>query len=67
MPEPLKRRYTFGGLVRLPCDDRKVADMIMFENFVVYCTDATDRINLKLQGAGEIFTIDTTCEEFMSG
>ena len=65
MPSPIRERYQYPGLTRLPCDDRKVADRIEFEDFAVYCTDKNDRINLKLQGAGEIFTIDASCEEFM--
>jgi hypothetical protein len=68
MPEPIKSRYHFpGGLVRLPCDDRKVADQIQFQDLVVYCTEPADKINLKIQGAGDIFSIDTTCGEFMAG
>lgn len=29
MPSPLKERYQVDGVVRLPCDDQKVADSII--------------------------------------
>lgn len=41
MPTPIKERYQFdGGVTRLPCDDRKVADTIQCNDFYVYCTSA---------------------------
>jgi hypothetical protein len=39
MPSPIKERYQIDGITRLPCDDRKVADTLMCEEFFVYCTD----------------------------
>ena len=38
MPTPIKERYQRTD-TRLPCDDRKVADKIVCENFYVHCTD----------------------------
>jgi len=66
MPTPIKERYQFdGGVTRLPCDDRKVADTIQCNDFYVYCTSADQMINIAVQGAGEIYTIEQTCERFM--
>jgi len=49
MPSPMKERYTLSnGETRLPCDDRKVADTITCEDYVVYCTDPNDRIYLSV-------------------
>ena len=66
MPSPIKERYQVDGAIRLPCDDRKVADTINYEDFYVYCTDPEQKINIGAQGAGEILTIDMTCKEFMN-
>jgi hypothetical protein len=66
MPSPIKERYTIDGVTRLPCDDRKVADSLVCEKYFVFCTDPKQKINLGIQGAGEILTIDATCEDFMN-
>lgn len=65
MPTPIKERYQVDGVTRLPCDDRKVADTIDCKNFYVFCTAPEQKINLAIQGAGEIYTIDETCDSFM--
>jgi hypothetical protein len=65
MPSPIKERYYFGSDIRLPCDDRKVADHIQCEEYHVYCTDPEQMIDFSVQGSGEIFSIRTTCERFM--
>jgi len=68
MPSPLKERYQNAGgtVARLPCDDRKVADTIACNNYVVHCIDPNDRILFSIQGAGDIYVIDQTCREFMA-
>ena len=66
MPEPIKSRYQIDSVTRLPCDDRKVADKIVCNDFFVYCTDGAQSIDLKIQGAGDILTIKTTCRQFMN-
>lgn len=57
MPTPIKERYQFTDLTRLPCDDRKVADQKYCEDYCVYCTDPEQMIMAAVQGAGEISTI----------
>ena len=51
MPSPLKERYQIpdptsedGFYTRLPCDDMKVADTIVCNDFFVYCTGPDDII-----------------------
>jgi len=45
MPAPLKGRYQMGnGVVRLPCDDQKVADSIVCTDFEAHCAEPGDRI-----------------------
>jgi len=66
MPSPIKERYQLEGVIRLPCDDRKVADKLVFNDFFVYCTDPLQRISLGIQGSGEILKIDMSCEQFMN-
>jgi hypothetical protein len=53
-------------LTRLPCDDRKVADTIVCRDFFVYCTDPSDRVDLRIKGAAEIWGIDMSCEDFLN-
>jgi len=66
MPSPIRQRYTMdNGIIRLPCDDRKVADTLQCSDYVVHCTDANQRILFSVQGAGEIYVIDQTCSEFL--
>jgi hypothetical protein len=65
VPSPIKERYQFNGLTSLPCDDRKVADALQCQNFSVYCVDPNQRINLTVQGTGNVYKIDTTCAAFM--
>lgn len=43
MPSPIKERYQKPE-GRLPCDDQKVADTIICNDYVVHCTDPNDRI-----------------------
>ena len=63
LPSPLRERYHIGGnVVRLPCDDMKVADSIVCDNYEVHCANPGDRIFFGLQGAGDLFMIDKTCE-----
>jgi len=66
MPTPIKERYQIECVTRLPCDDRKVADTIVCNEFFVYCTDPDQTIKLGVQGSGEIMTIDKTCRDFMN-
>ena len=68
MPEPIRSRYQFdsGSTIRLPCDDRKVADHIHCEKFFVYCTDPEQTIDLKIQGSGDVFTVNEKCKTFMN-
>jgi len=67
MPEPLKGRYQEGnGVVRLPCDDMKVADSVVCDDFISYCAEPDDKILFALQGAGDMFLIDTTCRDFLA-
>jgi len=48
MPTPIKERYQFNDVTRLPCDDRKVADLIEYKGFCVYCTDPEQRLNAQV-------------------
>jgi len=58
MPEPIASRYKFGkDGIRLPCDDRKVADSVICQGYHVYCTSLDQMIDFTLQGSGEIFKI----------
>lgn len=43
----------------------KVADSITCTNFAVHCANPGDRVFFGLQGAGDLFMIDETCEQFM--
>ena len=75
LPEPFKTRYqkmvdASGRLVdlktpRLPCNDVMIADSIACENTVLYCTSKTDKVFFSVQGAGEMYRIDKTCEELL--
>ena len=39
-PAPIVDRYQLAnGSTRLPCDDMKVADTMVCNDYVVYCTD----------------------------
>jgi hypothetical protein len=70
MPSPIRERYQFPitgpSLTRLPCDDRKVADTVVCKDYFIYCTDKSDRVSLKIKGAGEIWSIDENCEDFLA-
>jgi hypothetical protein len=66
MPQPIKDRYQFQGVTRLPCDDRKVADALQCQGFFVYCTEPDQKIRLSIQGAGDLMNIESTCERFMA-
>jgi len=61
MPSPIRERYQIDGVDRLPCDDRKVADTLSCVDFEVYCMSPFQRFNLTVQGAGDVYRIDTTC------
>ena len=44
-PAVLKERYHIGdNVVRLPCDDMKVADSIVCKDYEVHCASPGDRI-----------------------
>jgi len=65
MPSPIKERYQIEGVDRLPCDDRKVADTLSCTDYEVYCMDPNQQFTLSIQGAGDIYKIDTSCANFM--
>jgi len=72
MPSPLKERYQVedaaGNIsIRMPCDDMKVADTLVCENFDVYCTDPNDMVVFSVNGGGDLFLIQNTCAEFFNG
>ena len=67
MPDIIKERYQVAltGQTALPCDDRKVADAIECQGFVVYCTHPNQRISLTVQGTGNVYQVDETCRDFL--
>ena len=66
-PAPLRERYHIGNnVVRLPCDDMKVADSINCSRFEVTCAEKDDIVIFQIQGAGDMFTIEETCGNFLA-
>jgi hypothetical protein len=71
LPAPFDKRYqiTENGktVVRLPCNDVMIADSMQCRDTIIYCRSADDEFKFSIQGAGEIFTFNQRCGDFLSG
>ena len=42
-----------------------IADSTSCDNTSIYCESKDDKVFFSIQGAGEIYRIESTCEEFL--
>ena len=47
-----------GFKVEIPCENMKVADSLICEDYFVYCTSPDDLITMQIQGSGDVFVIN---------
>lgn len=44
-----------------------IADSMVCENTIIYCTEVSEELKFSVQGAGEIFSFDQKCSDFLKG
>lgn len=66
LPEPFRTRYQTDSGTRLPCNDVMIADSLTCQDTIIYCTSADDEFKFSIQGAGDIYSFNQRCGDFLS-